>query len=106
MHLYGSVTEWVGIHTDIIGRIVAELEAQENDERYRLALKASGNIANWVVHPETSTEFLDERFTAIFDVDLEIAAHGSPIQVFTERIHDEDCKRVEEAVADAILTGE
>lgn len=101
-----SVTEWVGIHTDITDRIVAEQEAQENDERYRLALEASGNIATWVVHPETNTGFLDERFAAIFDVDLEIATHGAPIQVFTERIHDEDRKRVEEAIADAIRTGE
>ena len=102
----GSVSEWVGIHTDITDRIVAEQEAQDNDERYRLALEASGNIATWVVHPETNTGFLDERFAEIFDVDLEIATHGAPIQVFTERIHDEDRTRVEEAIAEAIRTGE
>ena len=45
-----SVLEWVGIHTDIHDRIVAEKVVNENEERVRLATE-SAELGLWVWNP-------------------------------------------------------
>ena len=85
-------------------KVAALAELRNSEERYRLALEASGNIATWMVDPETNTGFLDERFASIFDVDLEMAKNGAPVEAFTVRIHPEDRRMVEEAIAESIRT--
>ena len=51
-HADGSVIEWVGIHTDIHDRIVAESVVRENDERIRLATE-SAELGLWVWNPNS-----------------------------------------------------
>ena len=87
-------------------KVAALADLRNSDERYRLALEASGNIATWMVDPETNMGFLDERFASIFDVDLEMAKNGAPVEAFTVRIHPEDRRMVEEAIAKSIRTEE
>ena len=48
----GSVTEWVGIHTDIHDRVMAEAVVRENQERVRLATE-SAELGLWVWNPGT-----------------------------------------------------
>ena len=103
---YGTIGGVLGTLIETTEKVAALANFQDSDERYRLALEASGNIATWMVNPETNMGFLDERFAAIFDVDLELATKGAPIKVFTERIHPEDRTRVESAIAEAIRSGE
>ena len=45
-----SILEWVGIHTDIHDRIVAEKVVHENEERIRLATE-SAELGLWVWNP-------------------------------------------------------
>ena len=103
---HGVIGGILGTLIETTEKVAALANLRESDERYRLALEASGNIATWVVNPETNMGFLDERFAAIFDIDFEIAKNGAPVEVFTQRIHLEDRDRVEAAIAEAIRTGE
>ena len=78
----------------------------ESEERYRLALEASGNIGTWAVDPETNMAVMDTGFANLFGVDPEIANQGAEVEYFSERIHFEDRPRVLQAIAYAIETGE
>ncbi|MBD8566213.1 response regulator [Oxalobacteraceae sp. CFBP 13730] len=110
---FSPVHDEAGLIGGILGTLVETTEKvaalsriQESDERYRLALEASGNIGTWVVDPETNVTSMDERFATLFGVDLQVARNGTDIDVFTDRIHPEDRALVEAAVAEAIRTGE
>ena len=103
---HGAVGGVLGTLIETTAKVAALANFRDSDERYRLALEASGNIGTWVVDPETNMGFLDERFAALFDVDFEIAKNGAAVEVFTERIHSEDRATVEAAIAVAIQTGE
>ena len=48
----GSVIEWVGIHTDIHDRVMAEGVVRENEERVRLATE-SAELGLWVWSPSS-----------------------------------------------------
>ena len=47
-----SITEWIGVHTDIHDRKTAEAVLRDNEERVRLATE-SAELGLWVWHPET-----------------------------------------------------
>ena len=78
----------------------------QSEERYRLALEASGNIGTWAVDPETNMAVMDAGFANLFGVDPEIANQGAEVEYFSDRIHLEDRPRVLQAIAYAIETGE
>ena len=103
---HGVINGVLGTLIETTEKVAVLANFRDSDERYRLALEASGNIGTWVVNPETNMGFLDARFAALFDVDAEIAKNGAAVEVFTERIHPEDRVQVEAAIADAIRTGE
>ncbi|WP_229204971.1 ATP-binding protein [Duganella sp. Leaf61] len=102
----GLVGGILGTLVETTEKVAALSRIQESDERYRLALEASGNIGTWVVDPETNVTSMDERFATLFEVDLQVAQKGTDIDVFTDRIHPEDRSLVEAAVAEAIKNGE
>ena len=102
----GLVGGILGTLVETTEKVAALSRIQESDERYRLALEASGNIGTWVVDPETNLTSMDERFAALFEVDFQVAQDGTGIDVFTDRIHPEDRAMVEAAVAEAIKSGE
>ena len=103
---HGTVGGILGTLIETTEKVAALAKFRDSDERYRLALEASGNIGTWVVDPETNTATMDAYFAALFDVDFEIAKNGAAVEVFTERIHPEDRGSVEAAIAEAIQTGE
>lgn len=102
----GFVGGILGTLVETTEKVAALSRIQDSDERFRLALEASGNIGTWVVDPETNMTSMDERFAALFEVDLQVARNGTNIDVFTDRIHPEDRSLVEAAVAEAIKNGE
>ena len=58
---YGAIGGILGTLIETTEKVAALANYRDSDERYRLALEASGNIGTWVVNPETNMGFLDER---------------------------------------------
>ena len=102
----GTIGGVLGTLIETTEKVAALSNLRDSDERYRLALEASGNIGTWVVDPETNIASMDACFAALFDVDFEIAKNGAAVELFLKRIHPEDRGAVEAAIATAIQTGE
>jgi PAS domain S-box-containing protein len=79
---------------------------RESEERYRLALEASGNIGTWTVDPETNIAVMDSGFAELFGINDAVASKGAELEHFTKNIHPEDRTMVLEGIARAITTGE
>lgn len=102
---YGVIQGVLGTVHETTEKVIALAQHRAGEERYRLALDASGNIGTWTVDPQTSITMMDEGFARLFQVDPAVAQSGTGIEHFLNKIHSEDRPRVLAAIAQAIETG-
>jgi PAS domain S-box-containing protein len=79
---------------------------QENEERYRLSLEASGNIGTWEVDSETNLIAMDCGFAELFGINDAVASKGVELGDFIKNVYYEDRAMVAEALAQAMKTEE
>lgn len=87
-------------------KVMAHAQLRESEERLQISLDASDSIGTWSYDPETNETFVDERFSALFQVDAALAQEGTELQRFTNMIHPDDRERVMAAIERAIQSGE
>lgn len=99
-----TITEWVGIHTDIHDRKESEAVLRDNEERVRLATE-SAELGLWVWHPSTDQVIWENaRPYEIFG----LSPDAPPItarQFLTDFVHQDHIAEFGHAVANTIETG-
>lgn len=80
-------------------------EAQEASERLQLALDAGAIIGTWVWDVLADRFTVDERFARSFGLSVQACRHGSPLDLMTVSVHEEDLPQVETAIAEALERG-
>jgi signal transduction histidine kinase/ActR/RegA family two-component response regulator len=87
-------------------KVMAHAQLKESEERLQISLDASDGIGTWSYDPETNETIVDERFSALFQVDAALAQEGTELERFTNMIHPDDRERVIAAIGHAIQSGE
>lgn len=91
-----TVTDWVGIVTDIHDRRTAEQALQKSAEHLRLAVEANG-LGTWDVNLITGER---EWSPEMFDI-LRLSRDTAPAKhLFFDRIHPDDRRRVADELAE------
>ena len=110
---YSPVTDASGDPVGVIcmifettDKVVAHELLRESKERLQISLDASGSIGTWSYDPAINETFVDDRFSALFQVDAALARGGTELERFANMIHEADRARVLEAITHAITTGE
>jgi PAS domain S-box-containing protein len=109
----GDVEGYIKIVRDETGRRRAteereraEEELAATQERLRLALEAAQVIGTYEWDVQTNRMTGDAVFARLFGVDPAAAALSLPADAFAGRIHSDDERRVTDAIARAVETGE
>jgi PAS domain S-box-containing protein len=79
---------------EITDRLAAEAALRASEERYELALAASGAIGTWDWDIAADRVIANAKFAQLYSVDAAVAAAGAPIALFFEGIHPDDRDRV------------
>jgi diguanylate cyclase (GGDEF)-like protein/PAS domain S-box-containing protein len=77
----------------------------QSEERFRLALEASGMVGVWDLDLRTNLNTADPAVDNVFGIDHTLAHDGSALENYIAAIHADDRGRVERAVRDTIETG-
>jgi PAS domain S-box-containing protein len=102
LHMDGAVREWVGVHTDITSRKLAEEGLRETEERYRLAARAT-NDAIWDWNLASDHIRWNEAVHTLFEyAESEIEPTGA---WRTDRIHPDDRDEVVRSIQEVIDSG-
>lgn len=99
-----TITEWVGVHTDIHDRKAAEAVLRENEERVRLATE-SAELGLWVWHPSTDQVVWEN--TRPYEI-FGLLPDTPPItarQFLTDFVHPDHVAEFGHAVKNTIETG-
>ena len=86
------------------GRLLAEAARRASEERYELALGATGAIGVWdwdIVSDRVTT---NATFAELYSVDPALAAAGQPVAAFVAGIHPDDRERVHAEITQSIET--
>ena len=76
-------------------RTQAEQALRASEERYELALSASGAIGTWDWDIVNDRVYANAKFAQLYSVAPELAAIGAPIANFVDGIHPDDHERIE-----------
>lgn len=92
------------------GRDVTEARAaqdalKKSGERLILALSAGGGVGTWDWDVSADRVYCDARFAALFSLDPEEAAAGTPAASFLNAIHQADRPTVDERLRQAMQKG-
>jgi diguanylate cyclase (GGDEF)-like protein/PAS domain S-box-containing protein len=88
----GRATRLIGVQTDITSQKNAERELERLNQRFRLALDASG-IGIWQYDVDSERVYWDERMREIYGI-----GHGPsevPRSLWHEHLHDQDAEETE-----------
>ena len=100
-----TIIEWIGAHTDIHDRILAETVLRDNEERVRLATE-SAELGLWVWHPSTDEVIWENhRPYEIFGLPLD-APPITARQFLTDFVQPEHITEFGHAVKNTIESGE
>jgi PAS domain S-box-containing protein len=89
---------------DAVERARTEAALRKSEERLQLAIKASGVVGTWDWDVPSDLIYADERFATLFGIDPKVIASGVPLKDFTDGIHPEDRKRVQDQIREAVET--
>jgi len=96
----------------LAGQVMAQLELRKalrersrTEERLRLALITSENVAAWDWDLVADRLVADARFAEFYGVDPAVAAAGAPLETYLHRIHPEDLDGLRAAVRAAVEGG-
>ncbi len=78
----------------------------QSEERFRLALEASGMVGVWDLDLRTNINTADPAVDDVFGIDRKLALKGPSLERYIEAIHPDDRDRVERAVQETIDTGQ
>jgi diguanylate cyclase (GGDEF)-like protein/PAS domain S-box-containing protein len=77
----------------------------QSEERFRLALEASGMVGVWDLDLHTNINTADPAVDSVFGIDPKLTHEGPNLESYIEAIHADDRRRVERAVQETIETG-
>ena len=93
----GNITNFIGILTDVTGRVEVEKALKASEERWQLALRGTGEgIFDWNV--QTGEAFRSRRLKEMQGFTDE--EFPEAYEAWEDLLHPEDLERVEKAVAD------
>ena len=99
-----SITEWIGVHTDIHDRKTADAVLHDNQERVRLATE-SAELGLWVWHPTTDeVVWENDRPYEIFGLDRAAPAINAR-RFLNDFVHKDHIAEFGHAVTKTIETG-
>jgi len=108
----GTISEWVGVHTDVTETREAEARLADSEARLRqeaervdLALAAGAIIGTWNWDLTTDRFSVDERFAFAFGIDPALGQDGLPLEQVIATVHPEDLEGLRAAIAEAIGRG-
>ncbi|CAA9334371.1 MAG: Chemotaxis protein methyltransferase CheR, partial [uncultured Chloroflexia bacterium] len=84
----------MAIVVETTARVLEERKRRETEERYQLALEATGMIGVCELDLTTDTVYADARFAAMFGVGAERTAQGASADEYLRRIHPDDVDNV------------
>ncbi|THD63909.1 MAG: PAS domain S-box protein [Phenylobacterium sp.] len=87
---------------EITERIAAEAALKASEERYGLALTASGAIGTWDWDIVNDRVVADAKFAELYSVEPSAAREGRPIADFVAGIHPDDRDRVNAEISAAL----
>jgi len=90
------------ICTDTTIEVETARKCWETEERYQLAIAASGNIGWWDWDIVNNTLFSNAQFADSFGVDPIAAINGLPIEAYMQGIHEQDRDRVQASINHAV----
>lgn len=91
----GWFTHWIAVERDVTARKKADLELQDNEERFRLVTKAAGS-AIWDWDATTDQHWWSDGLHDIFGHEADVS--GSLQSSWRMNIHPDDLARVDAAV--------
>ncbi len=94
------------IVSETTDRIVAERKLATAQERLTQALSAGGMVGVFDWDVKTDLFYSDRYFAEAFSVDAQKAETGAPLSDYLAAIHPGDLQRIEDAVGQAVATGE
>ncbi len=83
---------WLGTHTDIAARRVAEARLRESDEIWKLALECSGDGV-WDWHVQAGVEYFSERYLRLYG--FEPGDVDATPEAFDARTHPDDLAQMD-----------
>ncbi len=83
----------------------SEAALRLSEERLRMALSGANGVGIWDWDIVQDRFYADAKFAAVYGVDPELAARGTPLSSFTKNIHPEDLARVSQSIACTIRDG-
>jgi diguanylate cyclase (GGDEF)-like protein/PAS domain S-box-containing protein len=78
----------------------------QSEERFRLALEASGMVGVWDLDLAKNINTADPAVDSVFGIPPEVAHSGPSLENYIAAIHADDRGRVENAVRETIATGQ
>lgn len=105
MRGYPTGTGLALFYRDVTERRRAAERADQMVERVQLSLEAGAIIGTWVWDVPTDRFTADERFARSFGIDPEHCRIGLPLSQVAQSIHEDDWRRVEEAIAEVLARG-
>ena len=93
----------------LAGQVMAQLELRrtlrlrrESEDTTRRALEASNYVGAWDWDIPHDRVVADDRFAAMYGVDLQLAVSGAPIAEFMRHLHPEDASRLQAEIQAAM----
>lgn len=77
----------------------------QSEERFRLALEASGMVGVWDLDLATNINTADPAVGTMFGLDRKLALEGASLERYIDAVHPDDRPRVTRAVHETIETG-
>ena len=102
----GRLTGIVLVFRSVAERRRAENSLRQSEERVRLALAAADGVGTWDWDVANDLVYADEGFARLYGVTPAQATIGISLGEFTRNVHSDDWDRVEQAIINALQTGE
>ena len=87
-------------------RIMTERALRRSEERLAMALTAANSVGIWDWDVRADIITTDARFARLYGVDAGNTDAQAPLKDFFARIHPDDVRRIEQAVATALRSGD
>ncbi|KAB0678797.1 sensor domain-containing protein [Aureimonas leprariae] len=97
----GTVSDWVGIVTDIHDRRMADKRVRDSEQRLRLAVEATG-LATWELDMVTGRQIWSPELFAMMRIEPDASTSH---EAFVERIHPDDRARIRAEFSLAVNAG-
>jgi PAS domain S-box-containing protein len=102
----GEISGIVLVFRSVAERRRSEKSLQQSEERLRLALAAANGVGTWDWDVTNDLVYADAGFARLYGVSPAQAAAGITIAEFTRNIHPDDLDRVQNAITNALHSGE